>query len=116
MPIWLTGKVLVYGFLALSLMGMIGTGVYKVKQWGYNEAKAECIEAAQKQRLKEESQIGKAETALVKDRAKTKVIYRNIKEQVAVYVDRPVYSTNCIDADGVRDINRALLGPNSDPS
>lgn len=27
----------------LAVLGAIGTGVYKVKQWGYGEAKAECV-------------------------------------------------------------------------
>ena len=116
MPVWLTAKVLVYGFLILSLMGMIGTGVYKVKQWGYNEAKAECLEAAAKQRKTEETQIGKAATALEQDHTKTKIIYRTIEKQVTTYIDRPIYRTDCFDADGLRDANAALLGESPDLS
>lgn len=110
MPVWLTAKVLVYGFLILSLMGMIGTGVYKVKQWGYNEAKAECLAAAAKQRKTEEDKIGKAAIGLEKDRTKTKIIYRTIEKQVATYIDRPIYRSDCFDADGLRDANAALRG------
>jgi nitric oxide reductase large subunit len=33
--------IIVYAVLALAVMGMIGTGVYKVKQWGGDEVRAE---------------------------------------------------------------------------
>ena len=107
---WLTGKFIVYGFLILSLMGMIGTGVYKVKQWGANEVRAEWTAATEKQRKAEQEKALIAANNRESDSAKAKVTYRTIKEQVAVYIDRPVYHTNCIDADGLRDINSALRG------
>ena len=114
MPVWLTAKVLVYGFLALSLMGMIGTGIYKVKQWGANEVQMKWDEAQTVQREEEIQKSFTAASNLEKDRAKTKVIYRTIKEQVATYIDRPIYRADCFDADGVRDANAAILGKSPD--
>lgn len=35
------GSLVLYAVLALAVMGMIGTGVYKVKQWGGDEVRAE---------------------------------------------------------------------------
>ena len=103
-------RLLLYGFLALSILGMIGTGVYKVKQWGANEVRAEWAQAVKEQQERETAQIAGAATKREEDRAKAKVIYKTIKERVVEYIDRPVYSTVCIDSDGMRDVNAALLG------
>ena len=103
-------RLLIYGIVALSILGMIGTGVYKVKQWGANEVRAEWARAVKEQQERETAQIAGAATKREEDRAKAKVIYETIKERVVEYIDRPVYSTVCIDSDGLRDVNRALLG------
>ena len=110
MPLWLTGKVLLYGFLILSLLGMIGTGVYKVKQWGAQEVQLKWDKAVAKQSRDDQVRDALAATNREADRAKTKIIYRTIEKQVATYIDRPIYSSNCFDADGLRDANSALLG------
>ena len=114
MPVWLTGKLIVYALLALSLMAMIGTGVYKVKQWGAQEVQLKWDQAVTKQARDDEVKAALAATNREVDRGKTKVIYRTIKEQVATYIDRPIYRTDCFDADGLRDANAALLGKSPD--
>ena len=107
---FLTGKFIVYAFLALALMGAIGTGVYKVKQWGANEVRLEW-NAVIAEQVREDLERGRLATLnRESDRAKSKELYRTIKETVVEYIDRPVYSTICIDPDGLRDINRALSG------
>ena len=116
MPLWLTGKFIVYALLALAVMGAIGTGVYKVKQWGANEVRAEWNEAIAEQ-VREDLERGRLATLnRESDRAKSKELYRTIKETVVEYIDRPVYSTVCVDPDGMRDINRALLGSDTPPA
>lgn len=114
MPVWLTGKVLMYGFLALAILSMIGTGIYKVKQWGANEVQMEWDQSERDQREKELNQAGKAATGLEGDRAKAKIVYQEIEKRVVEYIDRPVYHTVCIDSNGLRDINNALDG--TDPT
>ena len=103
-------RLLIYGIVALSILGMIGTGVYKVKQWGANEVRAEWAQAVKEQNEKETAAIAVASTKREEDRAKSKIVYQTIKERVVEYIDRPVYSTVCIDSDGMRDVNAALLG------
>ena len=41
-------NLILYAVLALAVMGMIGTGVYKVKQWGAEEVRTEWAAANKK--------------------------------------------------------------------
>ena len=116
MPIWLTGKFILYGFLILSLLGMIGTGVYKVKQWGAQEVQLKWNQAVAAQSKADLDKSMAAINNREEDRAKAKIIYRTIEKQVATYIDRPIYRTDCFDADGLRDANAALLGKSPDLS
>lgn len=103
-------KLLLYGLIALAILGMIGTGIYKVKQWGANEVQMEWDQAQRDQREKELNQANKAATGFENDRAKAKTVYVEIEKRVVEYIDRPVYDTVCIDPDGLRNINDALDG------
>lgn len=110
MPIWLTGKFIAYVMIALAVMGAIGTGVYKVKQWGASEVQVKWDQAVNEQIKEDLARAALAASQREADRAKSKVVYRTIKEKVVEYIDRPVYSTVCVDSDGIKDINRALSG------
>jgi hypothetical protein len=48
-------------------------------------------------------------------RAERQIVYRDITKNVIRYIDRPVYHTACLDADGLRDANAALAGKRPDP-
>ena len=109
-------SLIAYGLIALAVMGAIGTGVYKVKQWGGNEVRAEWSQANEKARKEEAERASLAAAELEKARAEKKIVYRKITETVDRYIDRPVYHNACFDADGLRDANRALLGTLSDPA
>jgi len=50
---------LAYLIAGIVLAGLIGTGVYKVKQWGANEVRAEWAEANRQQRKREAAQFGR---------------------------------------------------------
>ena len=104
-----------YAILAIAIMGMIGAGVSRVKQWGANEVQTKWDQAISEQTKEDLARSALASTRREADRAKSKVVYQTIKERVVEYIDRPVYSSVCIDSDGLRDINRALLGPVPDP-
>lgn len=47
------------------------------------------------------------------ERKKSKIVYRTITKEVEKIVDRPIYSSQCFDSDGVRLYNDALKGTNS---
>ena len=103
-------QIIIYAVLALAIMGTIGTGVYKVKQWGGNEVRAEWNAANEKARAEEAAKSVAAAKELADERAKKKVVYKTITQSVDKYIDRPVYLANCFDADGLRDATAAING------
>jgi hypothetical protein len=52
--------------------------------------------------------------ALENEKAKERTLYAKINQNLSVLLARPLYSTVCVDADGVRNINAALAG--ADPT
>ena len=103
-------NLLLYGFLALAILGAVGTGVYKVKQWGANEVRAEWNEAIATQREEDIQRSMVAAGNLSEDRKKRRVII----EERTVYVDREIEklvdSGVCFKPDGVRCINATVIG------
>jgi hypothetical protein len=51
---------------------------------------------------------------LEKSKNEKQIVYRTITKKVEKLIERPIYSTDCIDADGVQLINSALAGKTSD--
>ena len=107
-------QIIIYAVLAIAIMGMVGTGVYKVKQWGGNEVRAEWTAANEKARAEEAAKSAAAAKELEAERAKKKVVYKTITQSVDKYIDRPVYLANCFDADGLRDATAAINGKIAD--
>ena len=102
--------ILAYGLIALAVMGMIGTGVYKVKQWGGDEVRAEWTAANEKARAEQEAKSTAAAAELEKARNSRRIV----REQVVQYVDREVektvYRSDCLPASGVCIANAVLAG------
>ena len=105
---------LAYGILALAIMGMVGTGVYKVKQWGGNEVRAEWAADSKKQRDREELQISDAVKEFEELRTARKIVYRTTTEVVNREVEKLVYSNICLPDSGLCIANAALLGQSAD--
>ena len=103
-------NLLLYGFLALAILGAIGTGVYKVKQWGANEVRAEWKAANETARESERLKSFAAATGLQSDRDRARIIIQKRNVYVDKIVDRPVYRNVCLDADGLRCIASAING------
>jgi hypothetical protein len=103
-------NLIVYAVLALAVLGMIGTGFYKVKQWGGNEVRAEWDEAKAETRKREAEASAKAAAELAEARAKAKVVIQKRTVYVDKIIDRPVYRNQCFDADGLRCLNAAING------
>ena len=99
-----------YGLLALGILGILGGIVYKIREGGYDKAKAECLEAAIAQRQAEQEASAKAAKALAAERLKRKVIVQERVVYVDKIVDRPVYATSCLDADGLQCLGSAIRG------
>ncbi len=102
-------SLLLYGILALSIMAAIGTGVYKVKQWGADEVRAEWNEANRVAREKEQARAAKAADTKEKGDAKATVVYRTIRQNVdrvvVEYRDRA-----CLESEGLAAARQAISG------
>ena len=110
-------NLLLYGIVALGILGMLGTIGYKVRQAGYDAAKLECAEAAAVQRKTEEVQASKAAVTKERADAKSKVVYRTIREEVERVVDRVEYRDRpCLDDAGLRVAADAIRGATSRPA
>ncbi len=107
-------NLLLYGFVALAVLGLIGTGVYKVKEWGADEVRLEWAEANKERREAEAKKISAAAKALEVDRGKAKIVYRTITREVDRIVTRDVYRNVCLDADGLRIARCAIRGESTD--
>jgi len=103
-------SLLLYGFLALAIIGSLGGISYKIHDAGYQQAKQECERAAAEQREAEAKQASKAATKLEASDAKAKVVYRTIRQTVDKVVEKPVYRNVCLDDPGLRVANDALSG------
>lgn len=101
---------LAYGLIALAVMGAIGTGVYQVKQWGGNEVRAEWEADKTAQRKREAELSAFAAKALADERAKRKVITREVIRNVDREVEKPVYRDVCLPPTGVCLANAAING------
>lgn len=107
-------NLLLYGMVALAILGTIGAGVYKVKQWGADEVRTEWAEANRKAREKEQAKAAKAADTKEKGDAKAKVVFRTIYKDVdrivVEYRDRA-----CLDPSGLSVARAAILGQIADP-
>lgn len=103
-------NLLLYGFVALAILGAIGGIGYEVRKSGYDACKLEWQDA-EAERMKDE--VGKnflASAKLEKGNADAKVVYRTITRDVDKVVDRVEYRDVCLDPDGLRLANDALRG------
>jgi len=101
---------IVWAVIALAGLGILGGITYKVRQGGYDAAKAECLEAAAAQAKREQELSAFAAKALADERAKRKVVIRERTSYVDKLVDRPVYRNVCLDTDGLSCVNAAIAG------
>lgn len=104
------GSIIIYAVLALAILAMLSGIAYKIRESGKDAIRLEWADANRLQREAEAKKASEASTSLEKDRAKAKIIYRTIREQVDKIVDREVYRNVCFDADGVLRANAALVG------
>ena len=111
-------SLLVYGLLALAVIGSVAGLYAKVHHDGYVQGEAEIQQrwdsANKLSREHELKQGTSAAQGLEADRATEKIVYRTITQQVGKIVDRPVYRNVCLDADGLRLARCAIRGEGAD--
>lgn len=109
------GTILIYGLLALAIIGVLSGVAWKIHNAGQLSKQVEWDKAAAQQSSKETAQSNNSATQLEVKNAAEKIIYKTITRSVDKYIDRPVYRAECFDADGLRDANAALNGQVATP-
>ena len=107
-------SLLAYAIAAIVVMGMIGTGVYKVKQWGAGEVRAEWATPSKLQREREELQISESVKEFEEMRAARSGYFKKVVTYVNVEIEKPVYRNICLPASGLCIANAAILGQSAD--
>ena len=107
-------SLLMYGLLALAVLGALG-GIYGAGyRSGSNSVMNEWQTASREQRAREEKRATKAAEKKEQGDAKAKVVYRTIYRDVEKVVERPSYSSVCLDDDGLRLSRDAIGGKSPD--
>lgn len=112
----LLNPILIYGLLALAIVGVLSSIAWKIYSAGQTSKQVEWDKAAAEQAKRETAQSTRAATQLEAKNAEAKVVYKTLTRTVDKYIDRPVYRVECFDADGLRDANAALIGQTAAPS
>lgn len=107
-------QLIAYGLIALAILGAIGTGVYKVKQWGADEVRAEWNAANEAARKKEAEASAKAAADLAAERKKRRIVVQERTVFVDRNIEKLVDSGVCLKPDGVSVLNTAIGGKSAD--
>ena len=103
-------NLLLYGVIALAILGTLGGIGYKVRQSGYDACKVEWAEAAAAQSKREQELSAFAAKALADERAKKKVITKERTIYVDRNIEKLVDSGSCLKPAGVVCVNGAING------
>lgn len=103
-------NLLLYGFIALAILGTLAGIGYKVRQGGYDACKVEWAEAAEAQRKREAELSAFAAKALADERKRRKVVIQEVTRNVDREVEKTVYRDVCLPATGVCLANAAING------
>jgi len=108
-------SLLMYGLLALAVLGALG-GIYGAGyRSGSNAVHNEWQTASREQRDREAKAGQKAAEKKEAGDAKAKVVYRRITQEVERVVEKPIYHHICLDPDGLRHARDAIGGKITDP-
>ncbi len=102
---------------ALAFVAVVGVVGYKAEQYGaaqvreqWQEERREWERQADALRKQKQDVMDAAAGKKERMRNEKRPVYQDIDRSITKYVDRPVYVRDCIDSDGLRDINAALAG------
>lgn len=103
-------NLLLYGLVALAILGTLGGIGYKVRQSGYDACKVEWTQAEAEARKREAELSAFAAKALADERAKRKVVIQKRTVYADREIEKPVYRDVCLPDTGVCLVNAAILG------
>lgn len=99
-------KFTTYAIAAALLFGA-GYGLHVIQT---KAATVEQVKTEAKAEVKQAERAANAVTTAAKAQAKSEVQYVYVTKEVEKLVDRPVYLQQCIDDDGLREVNAQILG------
>ena len=97
-----------YAAAALIAAALSVTGAWQVQAWRFDARDKQRIEAQAEQRRNDEKAASAAATAFEQDREKNEIRTRTVYVKVDKIIDRLVYRSVCLDADGLQLINGAI--------
>ena len=101
---------IVYAVLALAILGTLSGIAYKIREGGKESVRLEWAEANRIARAAEEKKAQAAATKTEAVRVEIRYRTKTITKEVDKIVDRPVYKSVCLDADGLRLARMAIKG------
>lgn len=108
-------SLLLYGFLALAVLGALG-GIYEAgSHSGAQDVRAEWTRQANNVRKAEQAKYQKAAEKKEQGDAQAKVVFRTITRTVDRIVEKPSYRNVCLDDDGLSVARAAIRGEIPDP-
>jgi len=90
---------------ALIAAALSASAAWQIQNRRADAQNKQRIDAQIEQRRIQEKAASAASTAFEKDRTKNEIRTRIVYVQIDKIVDRPVYRTVCVDADGLRLLN-----------
>jgi hypothetical protein len=107
-------SLLLYGIIALAVLGALG-GIYGAGyRSGSNAVHDEWQTASREQRDRELKAGQKAAEKKEAGDAKAKIVYRTLTREVERVVKEPVFNHECLPADGLRIARDAIRGEIAD--
>ena len=98
---------LIAGVAALAIISGLA---YKTYEAGADSIRTEWAAANEEARKREAAASAKAAADLEAERKKRRVVIMEVTNYVDKIIDRPVYRNVCLDPDGLRCVNAAILG------
>lgn len=95
---------------AVAAFALGGSTAWYVQGLRFDAARVEAAERTNRDLVRAIETQDRAVAAYLKERQDADVVYREIVQEVEVIVERPVYRNVCLDADGLRALQRAING------
>jgi hypothetical protein len=107
-------SLIIYAVLALAILGTLAGISYKIRESGKDAIRVEWAAANAAAREEEAKQAAAAATKTEVARVEIRYRTKTITKEVDKIVDRPIYSSVCLDTDGLRLARCAILGKSAD--
>lgn len=108
---------MIYAYAATGIACLaLGFGTaWQTQNWRHDALELERTQRAAKDLTRVVEQQDRALTDYIEEQRNAKAVYQRIVVEVDKIVDRPVYRTQCFDADGMRQLGAALDGRDPEP-